>query len=159
MGKIKLPFTSRAAWSAIQSDCPDLRRTRAHLVQGTRPSKKVTNAKDVKRYLQVASLAKDSLVVVRRNEPLAPARECIVVPRQILDGLLTAQHIQLDHPSSHQLKSIIHRYFFALDMDKSIDTVTADCQQCAALRTVPSTIQLQSSSDPQMHSGSPLLLT
>ena len=43
-GKIKLPFTSRADWSAIQSECPDLRRTRAHLVQGTRPTKKVTNA-------------------------------------------------------------------------------------------------------------------
>ena len=28
-GKIKLPFTSRAAWSAIQSECPDLHRTRA----------------------------------------------------------------------------------------------------------------------------------
>lgn len=36
----RLPFTTRSSWLQIQSDCPDLRRTRAHLKQGTRPSKK-----------------------------------------------------------------------------------------------------------------------
>ena len=53
-----LPFTSRTDWSAIQAECADLRRTRAHL-QGTRPSKKLTNVKDVKRYLYVATITKD----------------------------------------------------------------------------------------------------
>lgn len=35
----RLPFTTRSAWSSIQSECADLRRTHAHLKQGTRPSK------------------------------------------------------------------------------------------------------------------------
>ena len=47
-GTSRLPFTSRTSWLAIQSECPDLRRTRAHLHQGTRPSKKLTNIRDVK---------------------------------------------------------------------------------------------------------------
>ena len=47
-GTIKIPFTSGSAWSTIQSECADLRRTCAHLRQGTRPSKKLTNIKDVK---------------------------------------------------------------------------------------------------------------
>ena len=34
-GSAKLPFTSRSAWLATQSECLDLRRTRAHLVQGS----------------------------------------------------------------------------------------------------------------------------
>ena len=38
-GNGHLPFTSRTAWLATQSECPDLRRTHAHLLQGTRPSK------------------------------------------------------------------------------------------------------------------------
>ena len=38
-GNGHLPFTSRTAWLVTQSDCPDLRRTPAHLQQGTRPSK------------------------------------------------------------------------------------------------------------------------
>ena len=36
-GNGHLPFTSRTAWLATQSGCPDLRRTHAHLLQGTRP--------------------------------------------------------------------------------------------------------------------------
>ena len=49
-GASRLPFTSRTSWLAIQSECSDLRRTRAHLHQGTRPSTKLTNIRDVKRY-------------------------------------------------------------------------------------------------------------
>ena len=44
-GEKRLPFTSRTAWLATQAECADLRRTRAHLQQGTRPSKKLTNVK------------------------------------------------------------------------------------------------------------------
>ena len=53
-GNVRLPFTSRLAWLAVQSECLDLRRTHAHLVQGKRASKKLTNIKDVKCYLQIA---------------------------------------------------------------------------------------------------------
>ena len=76
-GTAKLPFTSRAAWLALQAVCPNLRCTHAHLTQGTRPSKKLTNIKDEKRYLNVPTIG---LLVVKRNEPLVPTRECIIVP-------------------------------------------------------------------------------
>ena len=100
MGYEHLPFTSCTACLK----CPDLRRTHANLQQRTRPSKKLTSMRDVKRYLDVATIAKDGLLVVKHNEPLAPTRECIAVPRQVLEGLLTALHIQLSHPSRNQLK-------------------------------------------------------
>ena len=95
-GKTHLPLTSRSAWLSIQTECPDLLRTHANLRQGTRPSKEITNIKDVKRYLNVTTIARDGLLVVKRSEPLLPTRECTVVPRQVLDGLLTALHIQLN---------------------------------------------------------------
>ena len=79
----RLPFTTRSAWLAIQTDCPDLRRTHAYLKQGTRPSKKTTNIKDVKRYLSVTSIARDGMLVVRCNDPLVPSTELIIVPRSI----------------------------------------------------------------------------
>ena len=150
----KLPFTSRNAWISIQTECSDLRRTHAHLRQGTRPSKKLTNVKDIKRYLNNACIAKDGLLVVKRNEPMAPTRECIVVPRQVLDGLLTSLHIKLDHPSTYQLKSVVHRYFFALDMDKAIETVSNGCHQCAALQKIPHKLNVQSTGDPPETIGS-----
>jgi hypothetical protein len=147
-GNAKLPFTSRSAWSSIQQECSDLRRCHAHLTQGTRPSKKATNIKDVKRYLNVASIANDGLLVVRRDQPLSPTRECIVIPRQVVNGLLTALHIQLNHPSRHQLRSVIQRYFYALDMDKAFVQVTSTCHHCASLRNTPHTLIEQSTCDP-----------
>ena len=63
-----LPFSTRSAWLQIQSDCPDLRRVHAHLKQGTRPSKKLTNVRNVKRYLNCTSIAKDGILVVKRVE-------------------------------------------------------------------------------------------
>ena len=127
---------------------PDLRRTNAHLQQGTLPSKKLTNIRDVKRHLSFATIAKDGFLVVERNEPLAPTRECIVVPRQVLEGLLTALHIQLSHPSSNQLKAVTKRYLYALDTDKAIDRVTQACHQYTALRQTPKAREEQSTSLP-----------
>ena len=118
----------------------------AHLQQGTRPSKKLTNARVVKRYFNVTTIAKDGLLIVKRNDPLAPTRECIVVPRQVLEGLLTALHIELSHPSSNQLKAVTKRYLYALDIDKAIDRVTQGCHQCAALRQTPKACEEQTTS-------------
>ena len=147
-GNVRLPFTSQPTCVAVQSECPDLRSTHAHHVQGTRPSKKLTNIKDIKRYLQVASVADDGLLVVRHHEPLSPSRECIIVPWQALDGLLTALHIQLSHPSCHQLKMVVKRYLYALDLDKAVSRVSDGCQSCAAIRSSPTTHIDQSTSPP-----------
>jgi hypothetical protein len=88
------------------------------------------------------------LLVVKRNEPLVPSRECIIVPRQVLEGLLTALHIRLSHPSSHQLKVVVKRYLFALDMDKVVNRVSESCHHCAALRKTPTARIEQSSCSP-----------
>ena len=128
-----LPFTTRSAWIQIQSECPDLRRTHAHLKQGTRPSKKITNIKDVKRYLNVATIAKDGLLVVHRQTPLSSSNDLIIVPRTVLDGLVTALHIKLDHLSKHQLQLVMKRQFYALDMPQVIDHVCKTCHTCPSL--------------------------
>ena len=136
----KLPFTTRSAWINIQSECPDLRRTHAHLRQGTRPSKKLTNIKDVKRYLNVASIAKDGLLVVKHHDPLSPPTEMIIIPREVLDGLVTALHIKLDHPTKHQLELVMKRHFYALDIRKSIERACDTCHTCASLIKIPKTL-------------------
>ena len=125
-----------------------MRRPHAHLRQGTRPSKKIANAKNVKRYLNVAAVAQDGLLVVRRNDPFNHARDCIIVPRSVLEGLITALHIQLYHPSTHQLKQVMHRYMYALYLNKAIETITHGCHHCASLRNVPHTVSPQSTNDP-----------
>jgi hypothetical protein len=105
-GSARFPYTNRSAWFQIQSECSDLRRTHAHLKQGTRPSRKLTNIKDVKRYLQVANIDKDGLLVTQSTDPFSIKQTRIIVPRQVLPGLVLSLHLKLDHPTPHQLKSL-----------------------------------------------------
>ncbi len=153
-GAQKLPFANRATWVSIQAECPDLRRVRAHLRQGTRPSKRVTNVKDVKRYLNAVTLASDGLLIVRRDTPLSNTTECIVVPRSVLHGLLMSLHIRIDHPSAHQLRLVVGRYFYALDLDSAVQLTSKGCHQCAALAKSPVLAVEQSSCDPPETVGS-----
>ena len=135
-GKFNMPFLSRTAWKATQ-DCPSLRRTYAHLAQGTRPNRKNTTIKLVKRYLRVATLSPDGLLVVKKDIPFTQTRSLIIVPQHALAGLLNALHFKLQHPRKTQLSAICHRYFFALDMDKEIAAITSHCPQCAAIASLP----------------------
>ncbi|KAK2178797.1 hypothetical protein NP493_530g01017 [Ridgeia piscesae] len=56
---------------------------------------------------------RDGLLEAKRDSPMSITRECIVVPRQVLHGLLKALHIQLDHPTSHKFKLVVRRFFYA----------------------------------------------
>ena len=147
-GSARLPYTNRSTWFQIQSECSDLRRTRAHLKQGTRPSRKLTNIKDVKRYLQVANIDKDGLLVTQSTDPFSTKQTRIIVPRQVLPGFLLSLHLKLDHPTPHQLKSVCRRYFFALDIDQAIDHMSANCHICLSLKKCPKISPPQVSSDP-----------
>jgi len=45
------------------------------------------------------------------------------------------------------------RYFYALDIDKAIEAVSASCHHCCALKAVPTHIHQQSTSEPPTHVG------
>ena len=96
----------------------------------------------------MASIAKDGLLVVRHCDPLSPPSDLIIVPRSVLDGLVTALHIKLDHPSKHQLSLVLKRHFYALDMSKAIDHASDSCHTCATLKRFPKTLVKQSTEDP-----------
>ena len=147
-GLASLPLTSCPAWLQTQLECPDLRRVHLHLKRGTRPSKKLTIIKDVKRYLNVVTISRDGPLVVRCDEPFASPHECIVIPRAIIDGFLSALHVKLNHLSRHRIKLIIQRYFFALVFDKALDRCSQSCHLFSSLKNVPSSLVEQSTSDP-----------
>lgn len=137
--KTRLPFTTRSASIEIQSECPDLRRTRATLRQGTRPSRKFTNITYIKKYLNVCPIARYNIVIVKQQDPLLPSTELIVVPRHVLDGHVTALHIKLNHPSKYQM--LLH--FYALDLSKAVDRVCSSCHACVSLRKFPDTLVIR----------------
>ena len=147
-GLASLPFTSRPAWLQTQLESPDLRCVHSYLKQGTRSSKKLANIKDVKRYLNVVTISRDGLLVVRRDEPFASPHECIVIPRAVIDGFLSALHVKLNHPSRHQMVLVTQRYFFALDLDKALDRCSQSYHLCSSLKKGPFALVGQSTSDP-----------
>jgi hypothetical protein len=153
-GRHSMPFTNTASWKKTQQDCPSLRRTYAQLSQGTRPGKKATTIKDVKRYLRVATLGREGLLIVKQTLPFMNTRHLTIVPRHILPGLLTALHLRLEHPSASQLNKVFHRYFYALDVDTEIKSNTAACAQCASLKQLPKEVVNFSTSVPPTSPGS-----
>ena len=86
--------------------------------------------------------------MAKHTQPFVPVAEAIVVPRSVLDGLLTALHIKLNHPSRHHFQMVLQRQFFALDMNDAISRVTSACHTCASLKSFPSSLVKQSSDDP-----------
>ena len=146
--KSNLPFTSRSAWRQIQNDCPDLRRVHAHLKQGTRPSKKLTNVWDVKRYLNSVSIASDGLLLVKRTLPFTPVADAIVVPRSVLDGLLPPSISNSTIRPAISFKWSSNVSSSLPDMNDAISRVTSACHTCTSLRSFPSSLVHQSSEDP-----------
>ena len=118
----------------------------AHFTQGTHPSKKTKHVKDLQRYLQVATLNERGLLIVRKSDPFCLQRELIVVPCDMLPGLITALHICVQHPTKHQLSSLFQRYFYGLCIDIVISEVTNNCHQCNSLKNLTREVFEQSSS-------------
>ncbi len=136
-GGAHMPFTNRQSWLVSQRDCPDLRKVHSCLSIGARPRKKENKLRDVKTYLQKVVIARDGLLVVRDILPFQLEGERIVVPRKFVRGLLTAIHLRFGHPTAHQLKRLVRRYFYAINLDKCAEDVSAACDTCNSLKFVP----------------------
>ena len=145
-GQARMPFLNSNAWRSAQHDCNDLRRTYAHLSKGTRPSRKTRNIRNLRRYLQVASISSDGLLIHRKQDPYVAERNLIIVPQQILPGLLTALHLHFRHATRNQLLQLFNRYFYALNCDDAVKNTVTNCAQCTSLQRLPKELVQQSSS-------------
>ena len=151
-GSVQLPFINKGSWLAIQELCPDLRNVMKYLRNGTTPGKKGKHMKLVKRYLSSkVVLSNSGVLVVRQLEPFLPVTERIVVPQQILHGIVQVLHINLNHPSSYQLHKVFNKFFMGLNVEKFINQCTKSCHQCASLREVPHALIPESSDPPPTH--------
>ena len=89
------------------------------------------------------------LLVIKQSIPFQPTSYRVVIPKAISDGLLTALHLQLGHPSMNQLKKVFSREFFCLNMDSIARKVTESCYTCSALKSLPIINHKQSTAVPE----------
>ena len=115
------PFTSHPAWVSTQQDCPDLRRVHAHLKQGTRPQKKVTNVPDVKRYLRQVTIG---------------YLECIVAHARGWWASSLRSTSNSISPPPFQTKRLMNKYFLPLIWTKLL--MRYPCPVTPALLSNPS---------------------
>ena len=140
-----VPFSSRNGWYELQASDHDVRRAAAHLKQGTKPSHKEVDIPDVKRYRNIAKVARDGLLIVEHYSPSVGRTEKIVVPRDYIHGLLECLHLKLEHPKKAQLLKVFGRAFYALDLEEAIDTVLKRCHICLSLDDMPNKFLHQTS--------------
>ena len=145
-GAVRMPFLNQEAWRSAQHECPDLRRTYAHLTEGTRPSRKAKGLKDVRKYLQAASISDTGLLIVRKEDPFLHQRQLVIVPKGILSGILNALHLYFTNCTEGQLVKLFNRYFYAIGSEPTIKQVVDSCSQCGSLRKIPTKLFEQSSS-------------
>jgi len=143
-----IPYGDRSAWKSIQSSCPSISQAIFHLKQGTRPSKKCTKINDTKRYLRESTLARDGLLVVKSHGIFTEPTDRFVVPRNMLQAILTSIHLKGNHPTPHQLKMTFRRNFAALDLDRAIQENVDGCHICSSVKHLPKHITEFSTSPP-----------
>ena len=136
-GLVKMPYYNHAMWIDAQKKDPELKRCFSQLSSGTRPGKKERNLQNLRRYLQVASISQNGMLISRKSNPFGKDYELIIVPSVLASGLISALHIKLQHPTKTQFKRVFNRYFFVLNGDFLIDDITNACTLCNSLKTIP----------------------
>ena len=144
-GSARMPFLNNSAWLAAQQDCPSLRRAFAYLKHGTRPNRKTRDITDIRKYIRIATISDNNLLVVKKNDPYVHERQLIIVPSAILSGLVTALHIQFNHPTRTQLQKVFDRHFYAIDSASVISTATSSCHTCLSITKLPKEVYEQTS--------------
>lgn len=153
-GKAKMPWTNRNTWGDIQDECSVLRKVKFFREKGTQPGKKSRNMRQVRKYLSAGViLSHDSILINPYSPPLGRIIERIVVPDQIIHGILTMLHLLLNHPTAYNLSKAFTRYFFALGSDKYIKEVSQKCSQCAAIKELPKAMIKESTEPPPVVVG------
>ena len=145
-GEARMPFLNKQAWLSAQRECHELRRAFAYLRAGTRPSRKTRGMKNVKRYLNIASIDNNGLLIVSKPDPFLHMRQLIVVPKEILPGIVQAIHLHFTHCTESQLRKVFNRYFYAIASDVAVKEVVDNCHLCSALKKVPREMFEQTSS-------------
>ena len=70
----------------------------------------------------------------------------ISVPDTYMAPLVQSLHLKYNHPSAYQLNKIMSRQFYCTGMSATIQQISASCNTCIRLKTLPKEIREYSTS-------------
>lgn len=125
----------------------------AYLSQSSRLSKKLSNMKGTKHYLNCCTIVRDGMLVVPHHKAFSPTTEWIIVSRHALVGLLTALHNRLDHITQFHLKQVFCHYFYAVKLDSILSRLNNNCHIFVSLKKIPTPVPPAVTSNPLFAPG------
>ena len=132
-----IPFGNKKIWKSLQQNDLDCKSTIDLLISGNLPTKKTKN-KINSRLLRDCCVNKQGLLVMRQFDPkILREMEKIVVPQPYLSSILTLLHNKMMHPTNHQMMAVFNKYFFAPNLNKSIEMIKESCDTCISVAKLP----------------------
>ena len=139
-------FTNKESWKSAQGSNQACTVAKQFLSSGKPPPKAIGKTageywNDIRQYCRDASINRNGLLVVKaKPNDLSGniARERIVVPKPLVPALLYHLHNHNDdHPVKSQQKSLFHRQFYAISLDKHLDLLYQNCYKCSIVQKLP----------------------
>ena len=112
-----MPFISASSWRHTQANDKVHTQVKHLIDNGLKPEKKKTRGPNTKTKLLYNQVIKgdaryeDGLLKVKHTHK-GEDFWAIYVPFQIFPGLAMAVHVNLKHPSKHQMLQVMNRYFY-----------------------------------------------
>ena len=143
-GPAIIPYTQRPGWLDIQHENKVLKKLKLHMQGGTIPARRVKGEKELKSLYtlflhQKITIARDNMIVKIEVDKNGDKKETIVVPNNIMKGLIMALHYRFSHPhpSTKELVMLCNRYWFSIGTAKLVEEVKENCQICKSVAPVP----------------------
>ena len=153
-GRSLMPLTQKTPWKNIQNNDGIHNKLRELITTQQLPESRKTNGPFTKlkllhnKYTEgKLFIDKDGMFMVRsQNGHFNGA--VISVPPAIYPGLVSALHIQLDHPSRSQMSDLLDRYFYTPGGRAIVENISSNCVHCAAMKTLPKVLIQDTSQTP-----------
>ena len=154
-GKSIMPFTQERVLRDIQHNDSMHNKLRELIKLGHLPDKRKTGGENTKLKL-LHNLYKEGKMKVDKDGTIKVKTDeghyngyVISLPAAIFRGYTNALHVRLNHPSRHQLGSLMKRYFYTVGSVEIIAEVHNNCQQCASMKVLPKVLTEDTTSKPE----------
>ena len=139
-------YANRSAWLNAQYANQAINEARKLLTTGKPPPKAIGKHSgeywnDVRKYWRDCNIAKDGLLVANVEANAISGnihRERIAIPKPLTPALLYHMHNNTqNHPTKSQQKAQFLRQFYAVNLEKHLETLYQNCYKCLIVQKLP----------------------
>ena len=155
LNRKSLPYINRQVWLNVQKKDPVLVKLQELINSGQSPEKKKTGNENTRLKLLHTLYTKgklrtetDGLITVETQSGQGIfSGNAVVVPPDILQGLITILHLKLNHPGITAAEKMLERHFYAPAWRKYLKKTHEECYRCKTLKNLSPLLAMESTSE------------